>query len=107
MENIQLPPIMQPLQAPLPPLDECEQLWDMLKSNIRALNAGALNANERANIKAQARQLYRDYIRCMREKRPGSIRKHLSVDQEATINYVAGGTRRRTRRTRRTLRRRI
>jgi hypothetical protein len=93
MENMQLPPLMQPLQFPVP-LDECEQLWNDLKSKLRALNTGALNNQERADIKAQARQLYRNYIQCMREKRPGSIRKHLSVIQEAAIDYVAGGSRR-------------
>lgn len=102
MQNIQLPPIMQPLQAM--PLDECEQLWNDLKSKLRAL-MNPINAQQHADIKSQARQLYRDYIQCMREKRPGHIRKHLSTVQEAAIDYVAAGGSRRSRRTRRNTRR--
>ncbi len=92
------PPIANPMH-----IDECEQYWEQFKKKLGKL-AGK-EGEILANLQKEARTLYRQYNRCMMQKRPGHLRRSINSRTEEAIrmnrvgeNGPLNGGRRRTRR---------
>ena len=112
--------------AGLPPIDECNQYWELFneaRGRLRGINPHnlfgpgiVLSPEQKAAVQKECRTLWRRYNRCMDEKRPGLLRRTLNVLEEEEIRLdlvgedgplngvgiaAVGGRRRRSTRSRR------
>lgn len=109
MAQVQQPPVGGAGGPPLPPVDECLQLWRQLREKIGEFSI--LDSEQQlAQKRAEAQDLYRRYNQCMDEKRPGLLRGSLRESERDMIFPPApspqGGGRRRFKKSMRKQRRR-